>query len=87
MNKLFRSAGMLLLIAVLVFSLAACGQRTVQPAVEKICRTYLALEGLDNRVEIEWDDISLQDITEEARADLYKAQAMKYRAEVNEGGA
>ena len=34
MNKLFRSAGMLLLIAVLVFSLAACGQRTVQPAVE-----------------------------------------------------
>ena len=34
MNKLFRSAGMLLLIAVLVFSLAACGQRTVQPTVE-----------------------------------------------------
>ena len=30
MNKLFRIAGMLLLIAVLVFSLAACGQRTVQ---------------------------------------------------------
>ena len=55
-------------------------RRTVQPAVEKICRTYLALEGLDNRVEIEWDDISLQDITEEARADLYRAQAEKYRA-------
>ena len=54
-------------------------RRTVQPAVEKICRTYLALEGLDNRVEIEWDDISLQDITEEARADLYRAQAEKYR--------
>ena len=34
MNKLFRSAGMLLLIAVLVFSLAACGQRTVQQPVE-----------------------------------------------------
>ncbi len=34
MNKLFRSAGMLLLIAVLVFSLAACGQRTVQPTAE-----------------------------------------------------
>ena len=56
-------------------------RRTVQPAVEKICRTFLALEGLDNRVEIEWDDISLQDITEEARADLYRAQAEKYRAE------
>lgn len=57
-------------------------RRTVQPAVEKICRTYLALEGLDNRVEVEWDDISLQDITEEAKADLYRAQAEKYRAEI-----
>ncbi len=56
-------------------------RRTVQPAIEKICRTYLALEGLDNRVEIEWDDISLQDITEEAKADVYRAQAEKYRAE------
>ena len=60
-------------------------RRTVQPMVEKICRTYLALEGLDNRVEIEWDDISLQDITEEARADLYRAQAEKYRAEAQGG--
>ena len=57
-------------------------RRTVQPAIEKICRMYLALEGLDNRVDIEWDDISLQDMTEEARAELYRAQAEKYRAEV-----
>ena len=54
-------------------------RRTVEPAVAKICRTYLALEGLDDRVSIHWDDISLQDITEEARADLYKAQADKAR--------
>lgn len=60
-------------------------RRTVQPTIEKICRTYLALEGLDNRVEIEWDDISLQDITEEAKADLYRAQAVKYRAEAQGG--
>ena len=60
-------------------------RRTVQPAVEKICRTYLALEGLDNRVAIHWDDISLQDITEEAKADLYRTQAEKYRAEANGG--
>ena len=57
-------------------------RRTVQPAIEKICRTYLALEGLDNRVEIQWDDISLQDMTEEAKADLYRAQAEKHRAEI-----
>ncbi len=56
-------------------------RRTVEPAMRKICQTYLALEGLDNRVEILWDDISLQDITQEAQAELYQAQAEKYRAE------
>lgn len=61
-------------------------RRTVQPALTKICRTWLALEGLDPRVEILWDDISLQDITEQAQAELYHAQAAKYRAEANEGG-
>ena len=55
-------------------------RRTVEPAVMKICRTYLALEGLDDRVTIHWSDISLQDITQEAQADLYKAQAEKARA-------
>ena len=61
-------------------------RRTVEPILHKICKTYLALEGLDDRVEIKWNDISLQDITEEAKADLYKAQAAKYRAEASEGG-
>ena len=61
-------------------------RRTVEPALWKICKTYLALEGMDDRVEILWNDISLQDITEEAKAELYKAQAMKYRTEANEGG-
>ena len=56
-------------------------RRTVEPAMQKVCRTFLALEGLDNRVEITWDDISLLDITQEAQADLYAAQAEKYRAE------
>ena len=56
-------------------------RRNVEPAIEKVCRTYLALEGLDDRVEIRWNDISLQDITEEAKAELYVAQAAKYRME------
>ena len=56
-------------------------RRTVEPAVMKICRTFLALEGLDDRVEILWNDISLQDITQEAQAELYKAQAEKARKE------
>ena len=56
-------------------------RRTVEPVLRKICKTYLALEGLDDRMEIVWDEISLQDMTEQARAELYKAQAAKINAE------
>ena len=56
-------------------------RRTVEPALRKICRTYLAMEGMDDRLEIVWDEISLQDMTEQARAELYKAQAAKVNAE------
>lgn len=59
-------------------------RRTVEPAMQKICRTYLALEGLDDRVDIHWDDISLLDITQEAQADLYRAQAEHYRGQIKE---
>ena len=52
-------------------------RRTVEPVVRKICRMFLALEGLDDRVEILWNDISLQDMAETARAELYRAQAEK----------
>ncbi len=54
-------------------------RRTAEPVLTKICKTYLALEGLDDRVQILWKDISLQDMTEEAKADLYRAQAEKNR--------
>ena len=50
-------------------------RRTVEPALRRICKTFLALEGLDDRVEITWDEISLQDMTEQAKAELYQAQA------------
>lgn len=55
-------------------------RRTVEPVIRRICQTYLALEGLDPRMEIQWNDISLQDITQEAQAELYRAQAEKVRA-------
>jgi len=61
-------------------------RRTVEPAMRKVCRTFLALEGLDDRFEIIWDDISLQDITQEAQAELYKAQAEKYRSDAASNG-
>ena len=56
-------------------------RRTVEPVMRKVCQTFLMLEGLDDRFELVWDDISLQDITQEAQAELYRAQAEKYRAE------
>ena len=56
-------------------------RRMVEPAMEKVCRTFLALEGLDDRFQIIWDDISLQYITQQAQAQLYQAQAENYRAE------
>ena len=59
-------------------------RRAVEPALLKVCRTYLALEGLDPASEIVWDDISLQDITEQAKAELYHAQAEKARAEAGQ---
>ena len=58
-------------------------RRAVEPAVRKICKTFLALEGLDDRVEIQWDDISLQDILQESQAELNRAQAQRYLAEAN----
>ena len=59
-------------------------RRTVEPAVMKVCKTYLALEGMDPRLELEWNSISLQDITEQAKAELYLAQAEKARADAAE---
>ena len=57
-------------------------RRAVEPVLRRICKTYLSLEGLDDRADILWDDISLQDITREAQAELYKAQAEKLRREM-----
>ena len=57
-------------------------RRAVEPVLRRIGRTYLSLEGLDDRVEILWEDISLQDIAQEAQAELYKTQAEKLRRDM-----
>ena len=56
-------------------------RRAVEPVIRRICRTWLILEGHDPAVEIEWNEISLQDMAETARAELYAAQAEKLKAE------
>ena len=57
-------------------------RRCVQPALERLCGMWLRLNGYGCGAEIVWDDISLQDIVEESRAALYRAQAEKIRMEM-----
>ena len=50
-------------------------RRSVEPALCRVAELWLKLHGYAPRAEILWDDINLQDLTEEARAELYRAQA------------
>ena len=45
------------------------------PVIEKICNMYLRFCGNSSGVNVIWDDITLQDSVEQAKAELYKAQA------------
>ena len=57
-------------------------RRTVEPALCRTAELWLRLHGFDGRAEIVWEDINLQDMVEEARAQLYRAQAEKLRREI-----
>lgn len=50
-------------------------RHTLEPALERICELWLRLNGYGCTPKIVWDDISLQDLVEEAQAELYRAQA------------
>lgn len=52
-------------------------RRILTPVIEKICSMYLRFLGNSSGVEVVWDDITLQDTVETARAELYSAQAKK----------
>lgn len=47
----------------------------LEPALLKICQTWLRGEGYSCGVKVKWNDISLRDEVEPARARLYRAQA------------
>lgn len=57
-------------------------RRSVEPVLCRVCELWLRLHDFDDKVEIVWEDINLQDIVEEARAELYKAQAEKLKEEM-----
>lgn len=60
-------------------------RRRLSPVVRRICKTWLRLNGYDDsRVTVEWEDINLQDMVEEARAELYRQQAEALRRETEE---
>lgn len=50
-------------------------RRTLSEPLERICRMWLRLNGYDDEVWLEWDEINLQDEVEEAKAALYRQQA------------
>ena len=43
-------------------------KRRDEPAVLKICKTWLRLNGFDDTVEIDWDEITMQDEVDHANA-------------------
>ena len=45
---------------------------------------WLRLHGYGCRFAVEWDDINLQDLVEEAKAELYREQARRLRLENDE---
>ena len=55
-------------------------RRTLQPALERICELWLRLNGRGGTPRIVWDEISLQDLVEDAHAALYRAQAAQLAA-------
>lgn len=68
----------------LLTSEIAAIRRSVEPALCRVAELWLRLHGFDDGVEIVWEDVNLQDLVEEARAELYRAQAEALRKESGE---
>ena len=56
-------------------------RRTLTPTVSRICRMWLRMHGYGCDFRVIWDDINLQDLTEEAKADWYREQTRKLALE------
>ena len=52
-------------------------RRELNPTISQICRLFLRLNGYDCDFSINWDHITLQDITEISRSRYYDAQTRK----------
>ena len=56
-------------------------RRSLTPMMDRVCRLWLRMHGYGCRFRVEWDDINLQDLVEENKAELYREQARKLRLE------
>lgn len=56
-------------------------RRILTPVITKIATMFLRMNGCTDKCTVEWDEISLLDETEQAKANYYNAQAEKYHAE------
>ena len=56
-------------------------RRELNPVISQICRLFLRLHGYDCSFDINWDSITLQDITELSRSRYYDAQTQKIISE------
>ncbi len=56
----------------------------LEPVIGKICRMWLSSEGYGCEFTVKWNDITLQDEVEQARARLLRAEALE--KEINIGG-
>nr|DAG06722.1 MAG TPA: Portal protein, portal protein, bacteriophage, transport.9A [Caudoviricetes sp.] len=59
-------------------------RRSVEPVLSRIAELWLRLHGFEPRMELIWEDINLQDLTEEARAELYRAQAQRIQQDTKQ---
>lgn len=57
-------------------------RRVLTPVITRIGNMYLALNGIKNDIKVVWDDITLQDLCDDAKARLYLAQANKIEGEI-----
>ena len=56
-------------------------RRSLTPVIERICRLWLRMHGYGCGFQVVWDDINLQDLLEEAKADWYREQTRKLALE------
>lgn len=54
----------------------------LNPVIRKICKYYLLSNGISDNVHVVWNDITLQDEVEQAKARLYRAQSERIEQEL-----